>query len=289
MTNGETRSVQNGKQSDTRPIGIFDSGVGGLTVTAEIMRRLPNENIIYFGDTAHVPYGSKSKEVVTGFSLDIASFLSSRDVKMIVVACNTASAFALPALRRRFDVPVVGVIEPGAKEALSSTYNGRIGIIGTEGTIRSGQYTKAIRRMDKRAKVFSRACPLFVPLIEEGWLEHDVTFRVAGEYLGKLIDEKIDTLVLGCTHYPLIKTVLKKVSHRSPVRLIDSAEETAKEVAGVLRKRGAANEGTTRGSCRFFVSDAPDKFRSVGQRFLGRPIAPVRKVNLETMQRGERE
>lgn len=283
---GETHSVRNAKGYAARPIGIFDSGVGGLTVTAEIMRLLPKEDIVYFGDTAHVPYGSKSKEVVTGFSLDIASFLVSRNVKMIVVACNTASAFALPALRRRFNVPVVGVVEPGAKEALSSTYNGRIGVIGTEGTIRSAQYTKAIRRLDKRAKVFSAACPLFVPLIEEGWLEHEVTSRVAEEYLGKLIDEKIDTLVLGCTHYPLIKKTLKQVSHRSPVRLIDSAEETAKEVAALLKKLGAENAGPSRGTCRFFVSDSPDKFRTVGQRFLGRAIAPVKKLDLEAVKKG---
>jgi glutamate racemase len=264
---------------NNRPIGIFDSGVGGLTVMAEIMRLLPNEDLIYFGDTAHVPYGSKSKEVVTGFSVAIASFLVSQNVKMIVVACNTASAFALAALRKKFNVPVLGVIEPGAKAAVELTSRGRIGVIGTEGTIRSASYSKAIRALAPRAQVFEQACPLFVPLVEEGWLTHRVTQTVAREYLVPLLKKNIDTLVLGCTHYPLIKSVIHNAAS-SRINLVDSAEATAKEVAALLRKNACASSAAGKGHSRFFVSDAPEKFQSVGERFLGRPVKPVKKISL---------
>jgi len=200
---------------NNRPIGIFDSGVGGLTVMAEIMKILPGEEIVYFGDTAHVPYGSKSPEVVTSFSLDIAAFLLKQKVKLIVVACNTASAFALPTLEKKLKIPVIGVIEAGSSAAIRASRSGRIGIIGTEGTIRSSSYPRAIGSLDRSAKIFSKPCPLFVPLVEEGWLNHSVTIAVAGEYLRPLVAKKIDVLVLGCTHYPLIKRVLKKL--RGPV------------------------------------------------------------------------
>lgn len=247
---------------------------------AEIMKLLPNEDLIYFGDTAHVPYGSKSREVVTGFSRDIASFLTGQKVKMIVVACNTASAFALSALRKELDVPVVGVIEPGARAAAAVTRNQRIGVIGTYGTIKSMSYTVAIRRLDAKAKVFGQPCPLFVPLVEEGWLDHPVTARVAREYLEPLTEKDIDTLVLGCTHYPLIKKVVRSALS-SRITLIDSAAATAKEVAAVLEKKGLCSGGKRRGRYRFFVSDAPKKFQMIGERFLGYPIAPVKKVSLD--------
>jgi glutamate racemase len=263
-----------------RPVGVFDSGLGGLTVAAEIMRLLPHEDIIYFGDTAHVPYGSKSAEVVTGFSLAIARFLAARDVKMIVVACNTASAFALPALQRKFSMPILGVIEPGARAALNTTRNRRIGVIGTDGTVRSGSYTNAITALDASAKVFSKSCPLFVPLVEEGWLDHPVTRLVAREYLAELKKKNVDTLVLGCTHYPLIKPLIRQAAG-GRIRLIDSATATAVDVAATLQRLSLEARRGARGRYRFFVSDAPKKFQTVGQSFLGRAIAPVKKVSLD--------
>jgi glutamate racemase len=273
------------RDMNNRPIGIFDSGIGGLTVMAEIMRLLPKERIIYFGDTARVPYGSKSQGAVTRFSLEIASFLRTQNVKMIVVACNTASAFALRALQKKLDIPVVGVIEPGARSALAATRNGRIGIIGTEGTIRSSSYTRAIALLDKKKKTFAKACPLFVPLVEEGWLNHPVTRQVAQVYLKPLVTKNVDTLVLGCTHYPLVKKVIREVVGPG-IRLIDSATATALEVASTLNRlelaaERPANAGGKR--YRFFVSDAPEKFKIVGQRFLGKSVTPVEKVDLNEL------
>lgn len=262
---------------DKRPIGIFDSGLGGLTVMAEIRKLLPGEDIIYFGDTAHVPYGSKSKEVVTGYSQDISRFLIGRKVKMIVVACNTASAYALQALKNKLKVPVIGVIEPGAKAALTVTLKRRIGVIGTEGTIKSSSYSKALRRLDPKARVFPKACPLFVPLVEEGWLKHSVTNQIAKEYISPLIKKGIDTLVLGCTHYPLIKSVIGKTAGKG-IALIDSAAATAVEVSGTLKNMGIENKNSCGGKCSFFVSDAPEKFRKQGQKFMGQVINSVKKV-----------
>jgi glutamate racemase len=247
---------------------------------AAIRQLLPCEDLIYFGDTAHVPYGPKSREVVTGFATAIASFLTAQKVKMIVVACNTASAFALPALHKRFDVPVIGVIEPGSESAVAATKTGRIGIIGTHGTIASRSYPRAIRRLKKEAIVFSQACPLFVPLVEEGWLDHPVTRQVVREYLAPLMKDRIDTLVLGCTHYPLIKDMIRAVAG-TRITLIDSAAATARKVAAVLRAHDLLTASRRPGSCRFFVSDAPQKFRAVGERFLGQAIAPVRKISLD--------
>jgi glutamate racemase len=266
-------------RKDKLPIGVFDSGLGGLTVMSAIMKALPNENIIYFGDTAHVPYGSKSKEVVIRYSLDIASFLASKKVKMIVIACNTASAVALEKLRSKFDVPIIEVIGPGAKAALSVTKCSRIGVIGTEGTIRSSSYTKAIKKLRPGAKVFAKACPLFVPLVEEGWLGHKVTKIIAQEYIKPLLKNKIDTLVLGCTHYPLIKTIIAGAAGKG-VKLIDSAETAANEVLETLSGLGLSNRSSKKGRYEYFVSDIPQKFLEVACRFLGRTIKPVKKVAL---------
>lgn len=262
-----------------RPIGIFDSGLGGLTVMSEIRKMLPGEDLIYFGDTAHVPYGSKSKEAVTGYSLDIAKFLLAKKVKMIVVACNTASAFALQTLKSKVKVPVIGVIEPGAKAALSVTLKRKIGVIGTEGTIKSSSYSKALRKLDAKARVFAKPCPLFVPLVEEGWLKHSVTYEIAKEYLAPLLSRGIDTLVLGCTHYPLIKSVIGKTAGKG-ISLIDSATATAVEVAGTLHGLGYENPKHKGGKCSFYVSDAPAKFRASGQKFMGEVLTSVKKVNL---------
>ncbi len=262
------------------PIGLFDSGVGGLTVLREVMRQLPQESTLYFGDTARVPYGSKSRDVIVRFSLEISQFLLQEKVKMLVVACNTASAFALPVLRARFDVPIVGVIEPGAHAALAATRSKRVGVIGTEGTIESQAYTEAIHKLDAKIEVFGQACPLIVPLVEEGWLEKPVALEIVKEYLGPLLERQIDTLVLGCTHYPLLKGLLARVAG-SGVRLIDSAEETAQVVGKALREKNltapVSSDPVLR---RFYVSDAPEKFEKIGRRFLGQDIPGVKRVDI---------
>src|SRR4051812_4127255 len=203
-----------------QPIGVFDSGIGGLTVVRELMRQLPQESVVYFGDTARVPYGPKSPDTVRRYSREIASFLLKQQAKAIVIACNTATAHALSVLREEFSVPVIGVVEPGARAAARATSGGRIGVIGTAGTVASGAYDRAIRAILPDARVVTKACPLLVPLVEEGWIDHPVTAQVAREYLAPLMDEQIDTLVLGCTHYPLLKDVLCRALGRG-VTLID--------------------------------------------------------------------
>ena len=259
------------------PIGVFDSGVGGLTVLQALTALLPHEDFIYVGDTARVPYGTKSAESVRRFSLEIARFLKGRGVKMLVVACNTASALALTELHKAMPFPVLGVIEPGAHAALAGSTGGRVGVIGTEATIRSGAYEKALHRLSPGLRVISRACPLFVPLVEEGWVDHPVARAVARIYLEPLLQCNVDTLVLGCTHYPLLKPTLKKVVGR--VKLIDSAEETAKDVRDRLRKEGLLAQGRP-SRLEFFSSDDPEKFSRLGRLFLGRPLPGVRRVHL---------
>jgi glutamate racemase len=261
------------------PIGVFDSGLGGLTVLAGLRRLMPRERFIYVGDTARVPYGNKSPETVRRYALEIAAFLKRRGVKMLVAACNTVSAVALPELRRFFSGAVLGVIEPGARAALAATRHGRIGVIGTEATVKSGAYESAIRHLDPAAKVFSGACPLFVPLVEEGWVDHAVTRTVAREYLAPLLAKKVDTLVLGCTHYPLLKRVLLGVSRN--VELIDSAEETAKAVRSRLLQDGLLAAAGPRRRLEFFSSDDPVKFVSLGRRFLGWRLSGVRRWSWE--------
>jgi len=266
-----------------RPIGVFDSGVGGLTVVSELLRLLPGEDIIYFGDTAHLPYGSKSKEAVLRFSLDIANFLKKQKVKIIVVACNTASSFALSSLRENMELPVIGVIEPGAQAAIDSTRNFRIGVIGTEGTIKSGAFEAALRRIDKNVKVFSQACPLFVPLVEEGWLDDPETLQVAKKYLSPLNDKNIDTLILGCTHYPLLKGCLSRIMGEK-VSLIDTAEATAKAVKRKLGEENLLTKANRKAVYKFFVSDDPEKFLLLGRNFLGKNIDRAERVDLEAME-----
>ncbi|MBN1622375.1 MAG: glutamate racemase [Endomicrobiales bacterium] len=271
---------EKGRTMKDMPIGIFDSGLGGLTVMSQIMKLMPCEDIIYFGDTARVPYGSKSQESIIKYSMQIASFLLEKKVKIIVVACNTASALALPSLRKKLSVPVIGVIEPGAKYAVNATRNGRIGIIGTEGTINSSSYVKEIKRIDIKKKAFTQACPLFVPLVEEGWLSHPITYLIIEEYLKALTKKNIDTLILGCTHYPLIKKAIqKKVGKKT--ELVDSASATAGEVLKILKKDGLKSERQRKARYQFFVSDSPKKFQHVGQRFLGKLPMWVKKINLE--------
>jgi len=261
---------------DSRAIGVFDSGLGGLTAVRELYRVLPHESVVYFGDTARLPYGSKSKETVTRFAVEIASFLVRHDVKCLLVACNTASSYALDTLEARLEIPVVGVIEPTVRVALAASPQRRIGLIGTVGTVSSGAYLHAITRLAPDAQVTSHACPLFVPLIEEGWLEHPVTRTVAEEYLAELRGTGIEALILGCTHYPLITPLLGSLMGPQ-VTLVDSGAEAARATATLLEQRGALAAGTP--THRFYVSDAPRNFDRIARGFLGRELPPTTVVD----------
>ena len=264
--------------NSNKPIGVFDSGIGGLTVLKEIRHHLPEENLIYFGDEARFPYGIKSAETVTRFSHEVAAYLMRMDIKMLVVACNTATACALGSLRDGLPIPVVGVLMPGAYAASRATKTGRVGVIGTEGTVKSGVYSRLIQNIRPGTEVFAKACPLFVPLVEEGRLSGKITSLIAEEYLTPLKAENIDTLVLGCTHYPLLKAIIGEVMGGG-VSLIDSAHETAQEVMRVLDKHGLRNSGAG-SEIRYFVTDAPERFKAVGERFLGYQIPGVEKAEL---------
>ncbi len=257
-------------------IGVFDSGIGGLTVLQKIIELLPKENTIYLGDTARAPYGTKSVATVLRYSFENSEFLVEKGVKLLVVACNTSTAIALDRLRSSLEVPVIGVIEPGATKALDVTKNKKIGVIGTEATIQSGAYTKALRAKDLKVEVYSRACPLFVPLVEEGWTDNAVVEMTVKVYLGSLKQSGIDTLILGCTHYPLLKKTVRKFLGDT-VCLVDSAEEIAKEVGSVLKKDSLARKNGG-GSHSFFVTDAPDRFVKVGQRFLGEKVESAVRI-----------
>ena len=271
--------------SSQRPIGVFDSGIGGLTVAAEIMRQLPTEGIVYFGDTARLPYGPKSRETVTQFAMQDTEFLLGQGVKMVVAACNTASSVALEALVSRYDTPVVGVIQPGALAAVSATRVGRIGVIGTEGTISSGAYDREIHRLDREVTVIGKSCPLFVPLAEEGWTDREVTLVIAHEYLTPLRDAGVDVVVLGCTHYPILKTTIAKVFGPG-VKLIDSAEETAREVSERLASLGIARAAGAPPDHRFFVSDVPHRFTEQAERFLRASLPPVAVITVDQLVAG---
>ncbi len=265
---------------DKRPICMFDSGIGGLTVLRAIGDRLPRERIIYFGDTARLPYGTKSKETITRFSREIVEFLMGKDPKMIVVACNTASAYSLGDLKNAVDIPVVGVIEPGARAAVRATRNRKVGVIGTRATIQSGAYLDAVQADDPGVKVFSKDCPLFVPLIEEGWMDQKVTQEIAEEYLKHLVECGVDTLILGCTHYPLLKKVIGRVMGRDVI-LVDSAEETALEVEHALAELGQLSGSLMGPRVEVFVSDMHLNLRLQVERFLGFSIPRIRVVNSE--------
>lgn len=265
------------------PIGVFDSGVGGLTVAREIMRQIPNEKIIYFGDTARVPYGSKSQDTVTRFSEQIVRFLRSFHVKTIVVACNTASAYALDALEKEVDIPIIGVVKPGAKVAADVTRNGRIGVIATEATIGSGMYPKYIEELDKNVTIYGKACPLFVPLIEEGLWEDPVTDEIARRYLAELIDIDIDTLILGCTHYPLIRSTLGKIMGER-ITLVNPAYETARELKEMLGRLDLLNgeePGLGSNRYRFYVSDKAEKFVRFANSIIKYGILSAKTIHIE--------
>jgi len=281
-------------QQRSRPIGVFDSGLGGLTVLRALHERLPCEDMVYFGDTARVPYGTKGEKTVAAFARQDAGLLVEQGVKMVVVACNTASAFALDHLRRVLPVPVLGVIEPGVDTALRSTTNGAVGVIGTSGTIRSGRYQEGLARELEAARIVVQECPLFVPLVEEGMAGHPVTAMVAREYLAPLSEAGVDTLILGCTHYPLLKDDISRTMGAG-VALVDSAEALAeaaeqKLAALSLRRRDSdqAQLHDRQGELSFLLSDIPWKFAEIGARFLGREITDVRNVELAELEEAGR-
>jgi glutamate racemase len=263
-----------------RSIGVFDSGVGGLTVLRALRQQVPDESLVYLGDTARVPYGTKSSPTVIRYAHEAARFLLAQRVKLLVVACNTASAVAVDELVQRYRVPVIGVIQPGAKRALEVTRNGRIGVVGTEGTIRSGAYDRVLRQSRTDIVVHSAACPLFVPIAEEGWSSHEVARLAAREYLAPLLDKGIDTLVLGCTHYPLLKKTLQEVVG-AEVQLVDSAQETAKSVKLRLEQDRLLQPAATAQPPCYYVTDIPDRFLRVGGAFLGEELRDVKTVVLD--------
>lgn len=261
-----------------KPIGIFDSGIGGLTVVKEVVKLLPHEDIVYFGDTARVPYGIKSRETIIKFSLENTLFLLQKDVKMIVIACNTSSSMALPIIRKHFKIPILGVIMPGAKEAVYATKNGKIGVIGTRATIKSGAYQEEVHRLDPSMKVWSQACPMFVPLVEEGWVDDPIAAKVAEKYLAGLKAKGVDTLILGCTHYPLLKAKIQAIMGKGVV-LIDSAQQVANEVRQVLSQEGLLTKKTGKAAREYYVSDEVAIFENVAKRFLGAELEFVKKVS----------
>ena len=262
-----------------KPIGVFDSGIGGLTVVKALMEALPDEPIVYFGDTARVPYGSKSRSTIVRFSLENVEFLLRHGVKCIVIACSTASSWALPTLRKYFKVPIIGVIRPGARAAVQVTTSKRVGIIGTDATVRSRAYELEIKRQDPQIQVFSQSCPLFVPLVESGWLDGSICAQIAATYLAPLKRQRIDTLILGCTHYPLLAPIIQQAMG-SQITLVDSAVQTAAEVKGLLTWGDWSSNGNghARQRHRFFVTDEPDNFARLGERFLGQSVRSVERV-----------
>ncbi len=265
---------------DNRPIGVFDSGLGGLTVVKELIDELPNEDIIYFGDTARIPYGTRSKEIVEKYSSQCVRFLETQNVKMVVVACNTVSSCCLHVLRSKFHIPILGVIEPGAQAAVAATNNNRIGIIGTEGTISSRAYEKAILSYAPNTSIYSKACSLFVPIVEEGWANTEIAYLTAKKYLDTIKAMEIDTLVLGCTHFPLLAKVIQTVMGDG-VTLINPAEGTALNVKQILTESDMLNLDENKGVYSFFVSDFGQKFEQIGSNFLGQNIVCAQKIDIE--------
>jgi glutamate racemase len=265
-----------------KPIGVFDSGIGGMSVMKQLISAMPNEDIVYFGDTARVPYGSKSNATVVEYSMQIAKFLANKNIKALVVACNTVSSIALPSLRQKYNIPIIGVIEPGAEFALRETKTGRIGVIGTRATIANNAYSKSILKRNPKVEVFEKACPLFVPLAEEGWLKHKAVYDIAEEYLKELRDLNIDTLVLGCTHYPILREVIQEVIGKD-VKLVDSGVTTAEVVREEIDRIGFLTNSNSMGNQRIFVTDINPNFKDVAELFLGMKLKEIDKVDLETL------
>ena len=272
----------NNKSMKTAPIGIFDSGVGGLTVMREVVKQLPCERIVYFGDTARVPYGSKSAKTIIHFSEQIIRFLKTKEVKAIVIACNTASALALDAVRDEFDIPIIGVVVPGARAAVSMSENKKVGVIGTEATVLSGMYTKVIKGMEPSMSVKEKACPLFVPLVEEGLRDHKVMGEIIEYYLESLKESDIDSIILGCTHYPLIRHSISRYLGEA-IKIVNPAYEAAKDLKNLLEEKDIANDGTnTEGlKYQFYVSDEAEKFRSFANTVMPFEINSTNVINIE--------
>ncbi len=269
-------------QSDNRAIGVFDSGLGGLTAVKEFIEIMPNESIIYFGDTGRVPYGTRSDETIVKYVRQDIKFLLTHQVKAIVAACGTASSVALEQLKKEFDIPLIGVLEPVCKAAVSKTKNKRIGVLGTPGTINSGSYKKGIRNLLPDALVFQKACPMFVPLVENGYLESEATYIIAREYLEELIKQEVDTIILGCTHYPLLEKVITDIVGTN-VAIINAGYETALFTKEILTKNNMLSDTHIAGENQYFVSDDIEKFSHLGGMFLGRPIeSNVKKIDIET-------
>lgn len=264
------------------PIGIFDSGVGGLTVAREVMRNLPMEKIVYFGDTARVPYGSKSKDTVIRYSRQIVKFLQNQGVKAIVIACNTASALALDTLEKEIDIPIIGVVKPGARVAARETTGKKVGVIATEATIKSHLYRQLIQEIDPEISVVGKPCPLFVPLVEEGWRKDPITEMIARRYLQELQEQEIDTLILGCTHYPLLRSLIARIMGEK-VRLVNPAYETSLALKQLLLEKNLLNQGDTEEEFpyRFYVSDAAEKFTSFANSLLPYDVERTKQINLE--------
>ena len=266
--------------NNTNPIGVFDSGIGGLTVVKRINEFLPNEKIIYFGDTARVPYGPKSNSTVIEYAIQNTQFLIKKNVKLIVVACNTVSAVAMDILREKFNIPFISMVEPGAKYALNQTRNKSIGVIGTNATINNRAYSTNLLKQDKGLKVFEKACPLFVPLAEEGWTDHEATKLIVKEYLQELKQKDIDTLILGCTHYPILASVIQSVMGDN-IKLVDSGTASSSVVEDYLNGRGLRSPLGMQAEHEFYVTDIPTKFTEVAERFLGRKLDYVEKIELD--------
>ncbi|WAW15002.1 glutamate racemase [Peptostreptococcus equinus] len=264
---------------DNRPIGVFDSGLGGLTVLKEINKYLENEDTIYFGDTARVPYGPRSKETIIKYTFQAINFLITKNVKAIVIACNTATARALSEARIQFTIPIVGVIEPGAKTASEYTKNNIVGVIGTAGTISSKAYVKAINRRNPDIKVIAKACPLFVPLVEEGWANKEISSVAAHMYLDELVEQGVDSIVLGCTHYPILKRTIGEAVGMD-VKLINPAKETALYLKKILEENNMETQSTIKGKCQYYVSDINEQFEEVASEFLKREIEGLKKVEI---------
>ncbi|MBE3604167.1 glutamate racemase [bacterium] len=277
LARGDGRLARQSADARLRPIGVFDSGIGGLTVLKELIALLPGEDFVYLGDTARLPYGSKSNEVIVRYSRENTEFLLAKGIKMLVVACNTSSAVALEEIARGTMAPVIGVIEPGAAAAAAASRSGKIGVIGTEATIASGAYTRAIQKLRPRAEIYTRACPLLVPLVEEGWTDNDVAERTVAYYLESLKASGIDTLLLGCTHYPLLRTMFARVLGPR-VKIVDSATATATAVRARLKALGLDRGRGGARSRSFFVTETPDRFVRVGRRFLGPEVESAVRI-----------
>ncbi|MBI4038598.1 glutamate racemase [Candidatus Daviesbacteria bacterium] len=264
---------------NSNPIGVFDSGIGGLTVVNEILKQLPNESIIYLGDTARVPYGTRGKEVITKFALELANFLIRKKIKFLVVACNTISAIALPEIEKISPVHILGVVDPAVKKALKTTKIKKIGVIGTSGTINSKVYENKIKELDSKIEVVSVACPLFVPITEEGFNEHEATKMIAREYLEQIKSSGVDTLILGCTHYPLLDNVIQEIMGENVV-LVDSAQPTAKELKKLLEEKKLLSENSEP-TYQFFITDAPDRVYQIASKFFSQNLVDrIKKITL---------